>query len=246
MARKLAAVSGCGTAGAVIGATLSRGSTSGIGDVDQDVDGDHRSDQQHHHAFDDDQVALGDRLEHQPPEAGQVEDVLDDDRAGQQEGELQAEDGQHRDHRVAQRVAPQHRAPRHALGAGGADIVLAEHFEQCRARDTREDRRLRQRQRDGRQDQRLEGRPGAGAPAGKAAGRHQPQPHGEDIDQEQREPEIGDRDAELRDAHGQRIAGAAAPLGRKDADGDGDRRRQHERHQRQRQRDDQAFARPGR
>ena len=78
-----------------------------IGEVDQEGDEDHRGDQQHHHALDHDQVALADRLEHQPPEAGQEEHVLDDDGAGEQERELQPDDGQHRDQRVAQRVPPQ-------------------------------------------------------------------------------------------------------------------------------------------
>ena len=91
-----------------------------------------------------DQVALVDRLEHQPAEARQVEHVLDDDGAGQQEGELQADDGQHRDQRVAQRVPPQRLPPAQALGAGGADIVLAQRLEQRRAHDAGEDRGLRQ------------------------------------------------------------------------------------------------------
>ena len=46
--------------------------------------------------------------------AGQHEHVLDHDGAGDQVGELQAHDRQHRDHRVAQHVAPQH-----ARGATG-------------------------------------------------------------------------------------------------------------------------------
>ena len=60
----------------------------------------------------------------------------------------------------ALRSACRHSAwpPRQALGAGGADVVLAQHLEQRRAHDARQDRGLRQRQRDGRQDQRLAGR----------------------------------------------------------------------------------------
>ena len=43
------------------------------------------------------------------PRPGRHEHVLDDDRAGEQVGELQPHDGEHRDHRVAQHVAPQRR-----------------------------------------------------------------------------------------------------------------------------------------
>jgi hypothetical protein len=53
---------------------------SRIGEIDEEGDHDHGEDQQHHHRFDDNQIALGDRLEDQPPEAGQEEDILDDDR----------------------------------------------------------------------------------------------------------------------------------------------------------------------
>jgi hypothetical protein len=52
----------------------------GIGEIDEEGDDDDGEDQQHDHELDDDQVALGDRLEDQPAEAGQIEDVLDDDR----------------------------------------------------------------------------------------------------------------------------------------------------------------------
>ena len=68
---------------------------------------DHGDDQQHDHALHHDEVALADRLEDQAAEAGQEEDVLDDDRAGEQEGELQPDDGQDRDQRVAERVPAQ-------------------------------------------------------------------------------------------------------------------------------------------
>ena len=78
-----------------------------IGEIDEVGDEDHRDDEEHHHALHHDEIALADRLEDQPPEAGQEEHVLDDDRAGEQEGELQADDGEDRDQRVAERVPAQ-------------------------------------------------------------------------------------------------------------------------------------------
>ncbi len=114
--------------------------------------------EQHDDVADDDQVALADRLEDEPAEAGEIEDVLDDDGAGEQEGELQAHDGDDRDQRVAQHVAAQGLCAGQALGARRAHPVLAQRVEHGGARHAREDRRLRQRQRDGRQQQRAEGR----------------------------------------------------------------------------------------
>ena len=70
---------------------------------------------------------------------------------GQQEGELQADDGQHRDERIAQRVPPQRLSLAQPLGPCRAHIVLAQRFQQRRAHDPRQDRGLRQRQRDSRQ-----------------------------------------------------------------------------------------------
>ena len=87
-------------------------------------------------------------LEDQAAEPGQVEHVLDHDGAGEQFGELQAHDRDHRDHRVAQHMAPHHAAPRHALGAGRAHEILAQHFQHRRARDARQDRGLHHGQRD--------------------------------------------------------------------------------------------------
>ena len=91
-----------------------RGSTARVGEVDEEGDEDHGEDQEHDHRLHHHQVALADRLEHQPAEAGEEEDVLDDDRAGEQEGELQADDGEDRDQRVAERVAA--RAPGRGSG----------------------------------------------------------------------------------------------------------------------------------
>ena len=55
-----------------------------IAEVDQEVDDEHDGRQQHDQVLDDDQVAIADRLEQQPAEAGQHEDVFDDDGADQQ------------------------------------------------------------------------------------------------------------------------------------------------------------------
>ncbi|KAJ0336194.1 hypothetical protein COL154_014369, partial [Colletotrichum chrysophilum] len=155
----------------------------------------------HDHAFHHNEVSLGDGLEDEAPEPRQIEDVLDDDRTGQQEGKLQADDGQHRDQGIAQRMAPEGLPTAEALGAGGAHEVLAEHIEQRRSHDAREDRSLGQCERDGRQCQRLHGGQEAGAPARETAGRKPAQRDRKEQHQEHGEPEIRHGDAKLRHAH---------------------------------------------
>src|SRR3546814_747829 len=100
-------------------------------------------------------VCSSDFLEDEAPEPRQIEDVLDDDGAGEQEGELQAHDGDHGDERVAHRMAPERGAAREALGARRADVVLPQGLQNRGAGDAREDRRLRQGERDRRQQQGL-------------------------------------------------------------------------------------------
>ena len=52
----------------------------------------------------DDVVTAGDRLEHRPPDARQVEHRLREHRPGQQRAELEADDRHHGQERVARRV----------------------------------------------------------------------------------------------------------------------------------------------
>ena len=78
-----------------------------IAQVDQEIDDQHDGGEQQHDVHDDDQVAVADRLEEQSTQAWQDEDVFDDDGADQQRGELDAEDGDHRDGGVPEAVATQ-------------------------------------------------------------------------------------------------------------------------------------------
>src|SRR6185437_7391607 len=208
-----------------------------VAQIDEEIDEDDGEDEQHHHRLDDDQVALGDALEDQAAEAGEEEDVLDDDAAGEQERELQADDGQHRDQRVAHGVAPERGAAGKAVGAGGADVVLLERIEERGAHDAREDRGLRQGQRDGGQGKGAQAEPEALVPAGKAAGGEPAQAHRKNEDEQHREPEVRHGDAELGDAGDDQVGLRIAAGGGEDAGGEGDEHGQKEREQRQRQRD---------
>ena len=121
--------------------------------VDDQVDrDDDRRDQQ--------DAALHDRIVarlhavNQPvADAGPGKDRLGQDRARQQQADLQPDDRDHRNQRVAQRVHDDHAPARQALGARGAHVVLAQHFEHRRARHPRDHRQRNRAERDRRQDQ---------------------------------------------------------------------------------------------
>src|SRR5262249_48535864 len=72
----------------------------GIGDVDQDVDHDVGRRDEQDGALHEGKVFREDAANDQAPKTGPAEDGLDDDGAGQQIAELQAEDRDHRDERV--------------------------------------------------------------------------------------------------------------------------------------------------
>src|SRR5690606_34492869 len=61
--------------------------------------------------------------------AGDGVDLLDDDGAADEDGELEADDGDDRDEGVAKCVPDDDDAFAEALGPGGTDVVLAEGFE---------------------------------------------------------------------------------------------------------------------
>ena len=200
---------------------------------------DHDQSQQHHPVLDHQRVAIGDRLQHEAAEPRQDEHVLDHDRARDQVGELQPHDGEDRRQRVRQRVAPERGAARDALGARGAHEVLVQGLDHRRPCDARDDRRLRDAKRDRRKDQRAE-RPRGVRPAGKSARGNEPQRHREDQHEQDREPEVRHGDADLAEAHDDRIARAAAPIRGVDACRKPDDRGERHRHQRQRRADRKA------
>ena len=109
-------------------------------------------------------------------------------------------------------MAPQGGARRQAFGACRAYEVLAQYVEHGRACDTRQDRTLHHGQGERGQHQRVQPRPQAtailGAPAGKAPCREPLQLHREQQDEQDGEPEVGQGDADLRQAHQPPVAGA--------------------------------------
>ena len=93
------------------------------------------------HGLHDREVALEDRVDHQLADARQGEDLLDDERAADEVGDVDAEHRDGRDDRVPQRVPDEHAALGEPLRARGRDVVRLEHLEQARAQAADQDRR---------------------------------------------------------------------------------------------------------
>ncbi len=66
----------------------------------------------------------------------QAEHLLRDDRAAEQDADVETEDGDDGAHRAAPGEPEEHRAPGEALGAGGPDVVLAQRLDELGARHT--------------------------------------------------------------------------------------------------------------
>ena len=156
-------------------------------------------------------------------DAGPGEHGLGDDRAAQQEADLQADQRDHRDHGVPQCVTDGDAPVRGALGARGAHIVGAERFEQRRARHARHRSDEHRAQGHGGQDDAEEARCRPNGPVAPLEGQ---QARAADIlDQQQADPEHRHRHAHHRQRHDGAIDQGAATTRRQRAERDAERHR---------------------
>src|SRR5688500_10533795 len=110
-----------------------------VAEVDRERDEDDHERHHEHAALELRVIALGDRVEGEPAEAGHGKDRLDDHGPPEQVRELDTEDGHDRDERVLQRVPHEHHALAETLRIRGADVVLAQDLEQGGTRDAHRD-----------------------------------------------------------------------------------------------------------
>ena len=138
----------------------------------------------------------------EPAEALDVEDGLGDDRAADEQRDVEAEDRHDRRQARAQPVLEDHLALGEPLGARGPDVVLAERLEQVVPRQPRVDRHVEEREHGPGQDHVAEPLPDSLVDR-----RCSPEPAGEaellpdDVERHQPEPEDGRRDPEEGEAH---------------------------------------------
>ena len=102
-------------------------------------------------ALDGEEVASDEVLGELVAEALPLERRLGEDRAAQQQGDLQAHDGDDRHERVAERVLVHHPPLGHAAGAGRRHVVHAQRLQQVDADEAEEDAAGEQAERDRRQ-----------------------------------------------------------------------------------------------
>src|SRR5581483_1910607 len=109
-----------------------------VGQVDDQVRQDDRRREQQVEGLDHRVVAVLDRFEQVAAHTRQHEDLLEHDRAADQYRDLQADQRDDRDQRVAQRVPHDDRAGAQSLGTGRPHVVLAQHVEHLRPRQPQE------------------------------------------------------------------------------------------------------------
>src|SRR5439155_17769806 len=166
-------------------------------------------------------VLREDRVDGQLSDPLSREDGLDDDAAGDELSELEPDDGDDRDERVAHRVPADDQPERQPLRTGGSDVLAAEHLEQrrtCQARDEAgrviaEDER--------RHDEPIQ-------PA-RAPRWEQAEADREQQDEEHREEEAGRRYAAQRDEHHDAVEGRVALDRGEDPETDPEHDGEHER-----------------
>ena len=152
-------------------------------------------------------------FDHQLADAGEAEDRLDHHRAVEQRRRLVADDGDDRQHGVAQRVDEDDRAVADALGAGRLDVGRAEGLHH-RAAHHLEDQAERPDEQHGDRQDPVPDRAGAG-------GRQPAEADGEDGDADDGDPEVGGRGADQRGEGDDPVEDAAGPEGGERADDDG-------------------------
>ena len=102
-----------------------RGSTSRYSRSTARLVNDDQAGAQEHGAHDDRDVEREHGVEGEPAEPRPVEDGLGQHDAVHERGEVEADHGQERQRRVAERVHADQAERADAAGAGGADVVLA-------------------------------------------------------------------------------------------------------------------------
>ena len=203
-----------------------------IGEVGQQVHQDDGEGVDDHHALQHRVVALVERADDQLAQARPVEDDLGQHRVADQDAEIEPDDRDHGNEAVAEGVAPDDGARRHALGARRADVILAEHLEHRRARHPRDigghdDGEIDGGEREVAQSlDRIVERPGADH-------REPAQLDGKDEEQQDRRDEAGKRKAEQRADAGDIVDPGVAAQRRPDAERDADERAEHDRRHRQ-------------
>jgi hypothetical protein len=114
-----------------------------VDDVGEQVDQDDEEGEHERRPLDDRVVACRHRVHEEPADARNGEDVLDQNRAADQEREIDAEDDDERNDRVAEDVPAQDGEPADPLDPRGVDEVAGKDRQRACTEGPDEDRRER-------------------------------------------------------------------------------------------------------
>src|SRR5207237_10775116 len=117
-----------------------------VGEVDEQIDRYIDEGEEQDHALDRREVARQNRIDGEPTQTGNGVHRFGDYYPADQDRDADAEHGGARHRGVGERVAHQHANFGQALGAGRADVVLAERLEHRSARDAGDERDVDDRQ----------------------------------------------------------------------------------------------------
>ena len=101
----------------------------GINQVDEEIEQHHPGGEKQVGSLDHRVVTALQGIQHETPEPRQGKDVLHDHRASDQDRQLQANQGHHRDEGIFEGVPDNHDLLPEPLGPGGADIILPQHLQ---------------------------------------------------------------------------------------------------------------------
>src|SRR6185437_4972662 len=146
---------------------------------------------------------------------------LGDNGSGEKGAELQTENGENGNQRVAKRVAQQHGAFGEAFRARCADVIASQLFEHGGAHHARENRGERGSQRDGRKDQMRD--------AATSADRQPTDEHGENQDKQRAERKIRNGESKQSEKADGVVGGFSAALRGEQARGNSNRATNDER-----------------
>lgn len=151
-----------------------------------------------------------------------------------QQRDADADDGYDRHRRILERMQEEHVLLRHALGQGGADIVLLQHFEHGGPRNAGDQRDIDQAQRDRGQDEVPQPGPEAFGDRRVALHRQPVELQREDPRKQVADDEDRHGEAQHRETHRRLVDPASGLPGRDDAHRHGDYHREDQRQHHQR------------
>src|SRR3989442_1218092 len=211
------------------GAVADPGVQPGIEQIDDQIDEDDDERGQQHHRLHDRNIATQDGIDDEAAQPVERKNGLRDHQPAHQEGELRADDGDHRQHGIFQSMFDDHEELAQALRPGRANVVLPHDLQHRRARQARAHRGIAVAHGDDGPEQLLDVLPRVLPERDEHQRRAPLEVDDEEEDEQDAGPEVRDRQtADADDAHAI-VHPGVLPDGRQRAQRDGDQGRDQRR-----------------